>query len=79
MKYLITERQLDLLLEKREGWYKLLQKKLPHFPEYVLKDFIYRKVDEYKDYESFNNYSKAISDFSKYYKLIPIIRLHYIC
>jgi hypothetical protein len=56
MKYLITERQLDLLLEKREGWYRLLQEKLPHFPEYVLKDFIYRKVDDFKDYESFNNW-----------------------
>jgi hypothetical protein len=47
---------LDLLLEKREGWYRLLQEKLPHFPEYVLKDFIYRKVDDFKDYESFNNW-----------------------
>ena len=56
MKYIITERQLDLLLEKREGWYRLLQEKLPHFPEYVLKDFIYRKVDDFKDYESFNNW-----------------------
>jgi hypothetical protein len=56
MKYILTERQLDLLLEKRDGWYRLLQKKLPHFPEYVLKDWIYRKVDEYKDYESFNNW-----------------------
>ena len=25
-------------------------------PEYVLKDWIYRKVDNYKDYESFNNW-----------------------
>lgn len=47
---------MGLLTEKREGWYRLLQNKLPHFPEYVLKDFIYRKVDDYKDYESFNNW-----------------------
>ena len=60
MKYIITERQLDLLLEKREGWYRLLQQKLPHFPEYVLKDWIYRKVDDYKDYKSFVNW---IDDF----------------
>jgi hypothetical protein len=60
MKYLITERQLDLLLERREAWYRLLQNKLPHFPEYVLKDWIYRRVNDYRDYESFVNW---INDF----------------
>lgn len=60
MKYLITERQLDLLLERRDAWYRLLQNKLPHFPEYVLKDWIYRKVNDYKDYESFLNW---VNDF----------------
>ena len=47
---------MGLLIEKREGWYNLLRKKLPNMPEYVLKDWIYRKVDDYKDYESFNNW-----------------------
>jgi hypothetical protein len=47
---------MGLITEVRKGWYELLKQKLPHFPEYVLKDFIYRKVDEYKDYESFNNW-----------------------
>jgi len=47
---------MGLLIEKREGWYNLLRKKLPNMPEYVLKDWIYRKVDYYKDYESFNNW-----------------------
>ena len=62
MKYLITERQLNLILEKREAWYRLLQKKLPHFPQYVLKDWIYRKVNDYKDYESFINW---VNDLKK--------------
>ena len=57
MRYIISERQLDLILEKREAWYRLLQNKLPNVPEYVLKDWIYRKLgDNYNDYESFNNY-----------------------
>jgi hypothetical protein len=47
---------MGLITEVRKGWYRLLQQKLPHFPEYVLKDWVYRKVDEYKDYESFNNW-----------------------
>jgi hypothetical protein len=47
---------MGLITEVRKGWYELLKQKLPHFPEYVLKDWIYRKVDEYKDYESFNNW-----------------------
>lgn len=60
MKYIITERQLDLLLEKREGWYDYLKRKLPNFPEYVLKDWIYRKVTDYEDYQSFVNW---VNDF----------------
>jgi len=56
MKYIITESQLKFLTEVREGWYNLLRKKLPNMPEYVLKDWIYRKVDNYKDYESFNEW-----------------------
>jgi hypothetical protein len=47
---------MGLITEVRKGWFELLRQKLPHFPEYVLKDWIYRKVDEYKDYESFNNW-----------------------
>jgi hypothetical protein len=47
---------MGLIVEKREGWYNLLREKLPHYPEYVLKDWIYRKVDRYEDYESFNNW-----------------------
>ena len=56
MKYLITEKQLKLLTEIRGGWYEYLKRKLPNFPEYVLKDWIYRKVDNYKDYKSFTNW-----------------------
>lgn len=51
---------MGLLTEKREGWYRLLQNKLPHFPEYVLKDWIYRKVEDNKDYQSFINW---VDDF----------------
>jgi predicted CopG family antitoxin len=47
---------MGLITEVRKGWYELLKQKLPHFPEYVLKDWIYRKVDNYKDYESFLNW-----------------------
>ena len=54
------KQMMGLLVEKREGWYRLLQSKLPHFPEYVLKDWIYRKVNKYKDYESFLNW---VNDF----------------
>jgi hypothetical protein len=47
---------MGIITEVRKGWYNLLKQKLPNFPEYVLKDWIYRKVDNYKDYESFLNW-----------------------
>ena len=56
MKIIISERQLKLVTEVREGWYYYLKRKLPNFPEYVLKDWIYRKVNDYKDYQSFINW-----------------------
>ena len=57
------------LNEKREGWYKYIKNKLPNMPEYVLKDWIYRKVDNYKDYESFNKWlDKWIVDLKWEYK-----------
>ena len=42
---------MGIITEVRKGWYRLLRQKLPNFPEYVLKDWIYRKVDDYKDYD----------------------------
>jgi len=47
---------MGVITEVRKGWYNLLREKLPNFPEYVLKDWIYRKVDDYKDYELFLNW-----------------------
>jgi hypothetical protein len=47
---------MGIITEVRKGWYNLLKQKLPNFPEYVFKDWIYRKVDNYKDYESFLNW-----------------------
>jgi hypothetical protein len=65
---------MGLITEKREGWYEYIKNKLPNMPEYVLKDFIYRKVDDYKDYESFNNWlDEWIVDIDwEYQKDFPI-------
>ena len=46
----------DKLNESRNGWYNFLKKKLPKVPEYVLKDWIYTKINDYKDYQSFINW-----------------------
>ena len=51
---------MGIITEVRGGWYNYLRERLSHFPEYVLKDWIYRKVDDYKDYESFINW---VNDF----------------
>jgi hypothetical protein len=50
------QEMMGVITEVRKGWYNLLREKLPNFPEYVLKDWIYRKVDDYKDYELFLNW-----------------------
>jgi len=50
------QEMMGVITEIRKGWYNLLREKLPNFPEYVLKDWIYRKVDDYKDYELFLNW-----------------------
>ena len=68
------KQMMGLLTEKRKGWYNYLREKLPNVPEYVLKDFIYKKVDEYKDYESINNWiDEWIADIEwEYHKDFPI-------
>jgi hypothetical protein len=65
---------MGILTEKREGWYNYLREKLPNVPEYVLKDWIYRKVDRFKDYESFINWvDEFIVDIEwEYQKDFPI-------
>ena len=47
---------IGMLNESRNGWYNFLKKKLPKVPEYVLKDWIYTKINDYKDYQSFINW-----------------------
>ena len=44
---------IGMLNESRNGWYNFLKKKLPKVPEYVLKDWIYTKINDYEDYQSF--------------------------
>jgi len=65
---------MGVITEVRKGWYNLLREKLPNFPEYVLKDWIYRKVDNFKDYESFLNWvDEFLVDIEwKYEKNFPI-------
>jgi hypothetical protein len=47
---------MGLITEKREGWYKYLKNKLPNIPEYILKDWIYKKVYKNIEYESINDW-----------------------
>ena len=47
---------IGMLNESRNSWYNFLKKKLPKVPEYVLKDWIYTKINDYKDYQSFINW-----------------------
>ena len=47
---------IGMLNESRNSWYNFLKKKLPKVPEYVLKDWIYTKINDYEDYQSFINW-----------------------